>query len=160
MASAPPSSLQQPRATNTLGWVSGALPLLLPALPVAKHCHQNTRSITCLRGIGLINLHGQWHFGDAALCLIASNCNRSQVHLMLYKSDAAQTKPSPGPQNAALLLWQSLSDGKSPLKTTAESAPRYQRFVPVATKCNKFLLQHLWVNLSVTLKVGAEMSRP
>jgi len=63
---------------------------------------------TCLRHIGLINLHGQWHSGEAALCLIARDYKRSQVHLILYKSDAAQTKPSPGPQTATLLLWQKL----------------------------------------------------
>lgn len=102
-------------------------------------------------------MHGQWHFGDAAVYLVASDCNRSQVHLILYKSHAAQTKPSTGPKTAHYYCGKSLSDNKSPLKSKAESASKYQRFVLVAATCNRFLLQSLWVNLFIVLKVGAEM---
>lgn len=107
VTSAPTSLLQLARLE--LMAVSSTLPPLLPVLPIANHCHQNMRNNTYLRGIGLINLHGQQHFGDAELCLIARVCNRSQVHFILYKSYAAQTKPSPGPQTAALLLWKKLT---------------------------------------------------
>lgn len=55
---------------------------------------------------------------------------------------------------------KSPSGGESPLKTAADSAPTYQRFVLGAATHNGFLPQHLCVNLSVAAKAGAEMSRP
>lgn len=106
-------------------------------MPIAKHCHQNKRNNACLRGTGLIHLHGQQCFGDVAL--IARHYNRSQVHFILHKSDATQRKKKNHQNLQALRLLhhyygKSSSDGGGTLKMTAELALGFQRFVLVSAR--------------------------
>lgn len=119
-------------------------------MTVANLCHQNKTNAN-LRGTGLINLYGQQLFA-AALCvgtIVGARCILFSIKVMLLRKSHLQA--------IRLLHYycgKRSSDSRGSLKTMAESAPRFQRFVLAAATCKSFLLQQLQVNLFTIINVG------